>query len=65
MCNARIIPCPHCGSEGRLYRETSLRDEYGNVMEHIEDCPTCEGTGGMIIEAEPITMEDLDFWSAP
>jgi hypothetical protein len=51
----RIVPCEHCGSEGRIY------EGYGNDP-HPRDCGpclVCEGTGGEIIETEPITLEDL------
>lgn len=54
--SARIVPCEHCGSEGRLY------SGHANDPNPRDDgpCPVCEGTGGEIIEAEPITLEDLE-----
>jgi hypothetical protein len=51
----RIVPCDACGTEGRIYRQgRHCWDEidYGQ-------CPYCEGTGGEIIEVQPIDMEDL------
>lgn len=54
MCNERIIPCEACQSEGRI-----LRGQYEDERD-CGPCPYCEGTGGEIIETEPIEMEDLD-----
>jgi hypothetical protein len=59
MSSPRIVLCTCCGSEGRIYIESYQRDEYGNAMERVEECEACEGTGGEIIETEPIVMEDL------
>lgn len=61
MCNARVILCEACGSEGRIRWGSRQFDNYGNEMEHDEPCPYCEGTGGEIIETQPIEMEDLDY----
>lgn len=60
MCNERIVLCEACGSEGRFYIDTYRRDEYGNVMERVEECKYCEGTGGEIIETQPIELADLE-----
>jgi DnaJ-class molecular chaperone len=60
MSDPRIVPCSDCGTEGVLRWDSCQRDEYGNVMEHTEECSSCDGTGGAIIEAEPIDMNDLD-----
>lgn len=54
MTDPRIVPCDRCGSEGRLY-SGQYEDE-----RDCGECPVCEGTGGEIIETEPIEMEDLD-----
>lgn len=55
MSDPRIVPCTRCGSEGRLYsgpaNDPNPRDE--------GPCPVCEGTGGEIIETEPVTLDDL------
>ncbi len=55
MANERILPCEACGSEGRIYsghpNDPHPRDE--------GPCPWCEGTGGEIIETEPVTLDDL------
>lgn len=60
----RVVPCEACGSEGRLYeRHTWYDREYGyqDGEEDTGPCPYCEGTGGELIEVEPIEMEDLDM----
>ena len=57
MNDPRIIPCTHCGSEGRILGSR----HGGNDPDTIDHgpCPACEGTGGEIIETEMIEMEDL------
>jgi hypothetical protein len=64
MDSSRIIPCTHCGSEGRLYvRCIAYEPGCGHAHSWGErddgECPVCHGTGSEIIETEPITMEDL------
>lgn len=59
MADVRIVLCGACGSEGRIYWRSYRCDEYGNEMERSEPCNCCEGTGGEIIEVEPIELEDL------
>ncbi len=51
------VPCAHCGSEGKLY--TSRYGGNDPDVWPIGDCPVCEGTGGELIEAEPVELEDL------
>ncbi len=60
MCNARIVLCSGCGSEGRIYQA------WGNDPDPVDTgpCPWCEGTGGEIIETLPIELSDLDAISA-
>lgn len=55
MTDIRIVPCEHCNTEGRIYcgQHEDERD--------CGECPVCEGTGGEIIEVEPITLEDLEM----
>ena len=58
MNDPRIVPCEHCGTEGRIYR--------GHANDpHPRDCgpcPACEGTGREIIETDSIGMEDIERW---
>lgn len=56
-CNERIVLCEACGSEGRV-----LRGQYEDERDY-GPCPYCEGTGGEIIETQPIEMVDLDKMS--
>jgi hypothetical protein len=47
----RIVPCEHCGTEGRIY-SGQYEDE-----RDCGPCPVCEGTGGEIIKTEPAALE--------
>jgi len=65
MDDPRVIPCQHCGTEGRIYRRAWIYEPgCGHAHHHGEEdcgeCPTCEGTCGEIIETEPITLEDME-----
>lgn len=53
--DVRVLPCEHCGSEGRIYRGHPNDPNPTDCGE----CPFCEGTGGELISVEPITMDDL------
>ena len=57
MISPRIVLCEACGSEGRI-----LRAEYSTDPNPRDcgPCPYCKGTGGEIIETQPIEMEDLE-----
>ena len=61
MNDPRIVLCDHCGSEGRVRTGFYSHDQYGNEMLDERECPSCEGTGGEIIETQPIDMRDLDI----
>ena len=56
----RIVLCETCGSEGHLIVHSARDWHTGAWMDETEPCPYCEGTGGEIIETQPIDMEDLD-----
>lgn len=58
MTDPRIVPCEYCHSEGRDLR--------GNGPEPIDygPCIVCEGSGGEIVETQPIEFEDLDAMEA-
>jgi hypothetical protein len=60
MTDVRIVLCEACGSEGRFYVDTFMRDRNGEAIMADELCPYCEGTGGEIITVQPIELEDLD-----
>jgi hypothetical protein len=56
MCNARIVPCQACGTEGR--RLVAVAGQWD--PEDRGPCPVCKGTGGEIIETQAIEFEDLN-----
>lgn len=51
-----LVLCEACGSEGRILTAN------GNDPDHTDlgECPWCSGTGGELVECEPITLEDLE-----
>ena len=53
--NTRLILCEVCQSEGRI-----LTSNGGPYDTDHGECPYCEGRGDLLIEAEPITLDDLD-----
>lgn len=55
MDDIRIVLCEACGSEGRIYH-----GDGSHRMDWVELCPYCEGTGGEMIEVEPIDLEDIE-----
>ena len=61
MDSPRVVPCTHCGSEGRLY------SGHANDPNPLDcgECPVCKGTGGEIIETEPIELQDMDRENCP
>lgn len=66
MCNARIVLCEVCGSEGRIYvLDYGADDMSGWGERDTGPCPWCEGTGGEIIETQPIEEGDLDECAPP
>lgn len=60
MTALRIVPCAACGSEGSVRHITHISREDGQWDGHIEPCPHCGGTGGEIIDTQPIEADDLD-----
>lgn len=64
MSNFRIVECAACGGEGRILVSGWVY-EHGCGVPHrdlLDDgrCDLCDGTGGEIIETEPVTLEDLE-----
>lgn len=60
--NLRIVWCETCGSEGRIYRQATYHSSaHIGAPNEIDcgECPDCEGTGGALIEVEPIDQDDL------
>lgn len=50
-----LILCEACQSEGRI-----LTSDGGPYDTDNGECPICKGRGDLLIECEPITMEDLE-----
>jgi len=59
MNNHRVVPCEACGAEGRVF--VTISGQWDS--EDRGPCPYCEGTGGEIIETQPIEMTDLDVFA--
>jgi hypothetical protein len=59
-----IVPCEACEGEGRFQHFTHY-DRNGNECGWTERCSWCEGTGGEVIDGQPIDMEDAEFLSGP
>jgi hypothetical protein len=53
--NLRIQLCPTCGSEGVLI--FARNNDPDN--ERYEECPECEGGCLVLVEVEPIDLDDL------
>lgn len=65
MRDPRIVLCEACGSEGRIIVRT-IGYEPGCGHPHMwgerddGECPWCEGTGGEIVETQPIELADME-----
>jgi DnaJ-class molecular chaperone len=49
----RLIECPCCEGEGGWHEGC---EDYG----HYVECDECKGTGGILGEVEPITLDDME-----
>lgn len=56
----RIVFCEACQSEGRIYVSDGFSWDDGPRERDIGPCEVCEGTGGEIVEVQPIDLSDLD-----
>ena len=56
IADLRIVACEACGTEGRVL--VTVPGQWD--PEDRGPCPYCDGTGGEIIETQPIEMADLD-----
>lgn len=55
------VECPCCHGEGAITYDTGTIDRHnGSIIEHSHQCDECNGRGGVWIEAQPITIDDLD-----
>jgi hypothetical protein len=55
-----IVACACCGGDGVLVHEIGFDRTTGAVMELVERCVGCDGTGGEWIEGEPLDEDALD-----
>lgn len=51
--NERIVPCEACGTEGRI----AVGDPDTG---HYKPCEYCDGTGGEVIETQPVELVQCD-----
>ena len=58
-----IVPCARCGGDGVILHEIGFDRTTGAVMEMVERCPECDGTGCEWIEGEPLDEEDVSQWT--
>jgi hypothetical protein len=60
---ARALPCDCCEGSGWEPEWEESQDETGHwedrYVQSDRPCSYCDGTGLMVIEVEPIEMEDL------
>ena len=57
-----IVRCAHCGGDGALLHEIGFDRTTGAVMEMVERCSECEGTGCEWVEGEPLDEDDVEQW---
>lgn len=55
MTSPILVLCECCQSEGRIYRSNGGPNETD-----CGECPVCEGTGEVLVDSEPVTLEDLE-----
>lgn len=60
-----LIECPCCSGECRFEVWTGYDPRDGSPTGYYETCDECKGTGGIEIEPEPITLDDLDKMCFP
>jgi hypothetical protein len=59
MENPRVVECPYCGGEGRMFEQyTDWQHGPGEI--DVGRCEECEGTGGVVVEAAPIDLADFE-----
>lgn len=63
----RIVECLACEGEGRIEHSGyyGFDRETGTPLVHYSACECCNGTGGVEVELEPITLEDLEERDRP
>lgn len=59
-CDFRLVSCPACDGEGSFEVFTGRRFMDGDHESHTTGCGNCDGTGRVLQNVEPVTIEDLD-----
>ena len=54
------IPCPSCGGDCGHEYPYDIDRRNGGVISHWRACETCEATGSVEVELEPIDLDDLE-----
>jgi len=64
--NLHIVPCPLCDGYAVIPRAVWVYERgcaFGHYDTEEDACPECEGAGRVLVEGEPITIDDLDEMS--
>lgn len=62
----QMIPCPVCEGNGSWEQDTGRIDwDCGAPITHQVTCDECGGTGGVEVELQLITIDDLDEIEEP
>lgn len=56
-----MVECPVCGGAGQVETGEYRIDRFDGSISYREvTCRECDGTGGVEVDLEPITLEDLE-----
>jgi DnaJ-class molecular chaperone len=58
-----IVACAACGGDGVILHEIGVDRTTGAIMEMVERCAECDGTGCVWIEGEPLAEDDVEAWN--
>lgn len=60
--DVRLVLCERCATEGRIIRVSRPNPpwSFDPVEEDCGECPDCEGAGQLLVEVEPIELEDIE-----
>jgi hypothetical protein len=56
----REMPCSKCGGDGGFSVPIGIDHRDGSLRERIQACEACEGTGMIVVELEPVSLEDIE-----
>lgn len=52
------VDCPRCHGDGGWSIPVDIDRRHGGLIERVEACDACEGTGTVWVESEPVTEEE-------